>query len=35
MNLDLPDSVNRIFHDVKVLTGKSVKLIEKKDLAGC
>jgi len=32
MNLDLPDSVNRIFHDVKVLTDKSVKLIEKRDL---
>ncbi|MFC2047924.1 hypothetical protein ACFLSK_00635 [Chloroflexota bacterium] len=32
MSLDLPDSVNRIFHDVEVLSGKSVKLIEKRDL---
>ena len=32
MNLDLPDSVNRIFDEVKSLTGKGVKLIEKGDL---
>jgi len=32
MNLDLPDSVNRIFDEVKSLTGKAVKLIEKSDL---
>jgi hypothetical protein len=33
MNLDLPDSVNRIFEDVKTLTGKDIQLTEKKDLS--
>ena len=32
MNLDLIDSVNRIFDEVKSLTGKGVQLIEKSDL---
>lgn len=32
MNLDLPDSINRIFDEVKSLTGKGVQLVEKKEL---
>ena len=32
MNLDLPDSLNRIFNEVKSLTDKGVQLIEKRDL---
>ena len=32
MNQNLPDSVNQIFAEVKSITGKEVKLVEKKDL---
>ncbi len=32
MNLDLPDSVKRIFDEVKSLTGKDIQLVEKKEL---
>ena len=33
MNLDLPDSIDNIFNEVKALTGKGLKIIEKRDLA--
>ena len=33
MNLDLPDSIDNIINEVKALTGKGLKLIEKRDLA--
>jgi hypothetical protein len=32
MNLDLPDSINRIFNEVRALSGKDVQLIERKEL---